>query len=44
MGWDYIKDKFTEYVKTIETNEMLRQEIKQSRRLELNSFPGLLIS
>ena len=37
------KDKFTEDIKSMETVEILRQEIKQSRRLGLNSFPGLLL-
>lgn len=37
------KDKFTEDIKSMETDEILRQEIKQSRRLGLNSFPGLLL-
>lgn len=37
------KDKFTKDIKSSEVDEMLRQEIKQSRRLGLNSFPGLLL-
>ena len=41
LGLD--KDKFTEDIKSMETVEILRQEIKQSRRLGLNSFPGLLL-
>jgi putative protein-disulfide isomerase len=36
-------DKFTKDVKSSETDEALRQEIKQSRRLGLNSFPSLLL-
>ena len=37
------KNKFTEDIKSRETDENVRQEIKQSRRLGLNSFPGLLL-
>lgn len=41
LGLD--KGKFAEDVKSLETDETLRHEIKQSRRLGLNSFPGLLL-
>jgi len=37
------KDKFSKDIKSLETDEALRQEIKQSRRLGLNSFPSLLL-
>ncbi len=37
------KDKFSKDVKSLETDVVLRQEIKQSRRLGLNSFPSLLL-
>jgi len=37
------KDKFIEDIQSVEVDEELRQEIKQSRRLCLNSFPGLLL-
>ena len=37
------KNKFTKDIQSLEIDEMLRQEIKQSRRLGLNSFPGLLL-
>lgn len=37
------KDRFAEEVTSAKTNERLRQDIKQSRRLGLNSFPGLLL-
>ncbi len=38
------KNKFSDDLKSEETDETLRQEIKQSRRLGLNSFPGLLLN
>ncbi len=41
LGLD--KNKFGEDLKSQETNETLQQEIKLSRRLGLNSFPGLLL-
>ncbi len=37
------KDKFANDIQSLEVDEMLRQEIKQSRRLGLNSFPGFLL-
>jgi putative protein-disulfide isomerase len=37
------KDKFTKDIQSVETDEILRQEIKQSRQLGMNSFPGLLL-
>jgi putative protein-disulfide isomerase len=37
------KDKFAEDVKSMQTDETLRQEIKQSQHLGLNSFPGILL-
>lgn len=37
------KDKFIEAIQSKETDEVLRQEIKQSRQLGLNSFPSLLL-
>jgi len=37
------KNKFSEDIQSPNTDEILRQEIKQSRRLGLNSFPGLLL-
>jgi len=37
------KAKFALDIRSEETDEILRQEIKQSRRLGLNSFPGLLM-
>jgi putative protein-disulfide isomerase len=37
------KDKFIKDVKSLETDEALRQEIKQSRRLGIASFPSLLL-
>lgn len=41
LGLD--KDRFAQDINSLETNETLRQEIKLSRRLGLNSFPGLLL-
>lgn len=41
LGLD--KDRFTKDIKSTETNEILQQEIKLSRRLGLNSFPSLLL-
>jgi len=41
LGLD--KDRFARSIKSLETDEILRQEIKQSRRLGLNSFPSLLL-
>lgn len=37
------KDKFIKDFRSLEIDEILRQEIKQSRRLGLNSFPSLLL-
>ncbi len=37
------KDKFTKDIQSLEIDELLQQEIKQSRRLGLNSFPSLLL-
>ena len=34
---------FAEDVRSIETDELLRQEIKQTRRLGMNTFPSLLL-
>jgi putative protein-disulfide isomerase len=36
-------DKFTKDIRSIETDEALRREIKLSRELGLNSFPGFLL-
>jgi putative protein-disulfide isomerase len=36
-------DRFANDIKSLATDEILRQEIKQSRRLGLNSFPSLLL-
>lgn len=36
-------DRFAKDIKSLATDEILRQEIKQSRRLGLNSFPSLLL-
>ena len=41
LGLD--KNQFAKDVKSEEVDESLRQEIKQSRSLGLNSFPGLLL-
>ncbi|MFT5396832.1 MAG: putative protein-disulfide isomerase [Gammaproteobacteria bacterium] len=41
LGLD--KDRFAQDINSLETNETLRQEIKLSRRLSLNSFPSLLL-
>jgi len=41
LGLD--KNKFSVDIQSPDTDEILRQEIKQSRRLGLNSFPGLLL-
>jgi putative protein-disulfide isomerase len=41
LGLD--KDRFAQDIKSLETNEILRQEIKQLRCLGLNSFPSLLL-
>ena len=41
MGLD--KSKFLLDLKSLETDEILRQEIKQTRSLNLNSFPSLLL-
>lgn len=41
LGLD--KDKFMLDLQSLETDEVLRLEIKQSRRLGLNHFPGLLL-
>jgi putative protein-disulfide isomerase len=41
LGLD--KEKFALDIKSLKTDEILRQEIKQTRRLGLNSFPGLLL-
>lgn len=41
LGLD--KDRFAQDIKSLEINETLHEEIKQSRRLGLNSFPGLLL-
>ncbi len=41
LGLD--QDKFAQDIKSLETNETLRQEIKLSRRLGLNSFPSLFL-
>lgn len=38
------KDKFSEDLQSEETDEVLRQEIKQSRQMGLNSFPSLLLA
>jgi putative protein-disulfide isomerase len=38
------EDKFVKDMQSTEIDETLRQEIKQSRRLGLNSFPGLLLA
>jgi putative protein-disulfide isomerase len=38
------RKKFTEVFHSPETEETLRQEIKQSRRLGLNSFPSLMLA
>ena len=40
---DLSNDRFTNDLKSMETEEELTQEIKQSRRLGLNSFPSLLL-
>lgn len=40
LGLD--KDRFAQDIESSNTNEILGQEIKQSRQLGLNSFPGLL--
>lgn len=37
------QDKFSKDLQSKETDEVLRQEIKQSRQLGLNSFPSLLL-
>lgn len=37
------KNKFSNDIKSLEIDEMLRQEIQQTRRLGLNSFPSLLL-
>lgn len=37
------QDKFSKDLQSEETDEVLRQEIKQSRQLGLNSFPSLLL-
>jgi putative protein-disulfide isomerase len=37
------KDKFVQDIQSIETDETLRQEIKRTRQLGLNSFPSLLL-
>ena len=37
------KDKFTQDIQSTKTDEQLRQEIKRSRQLGLNSFPSLLL-
>ena len=41
LGLD--KDRFAQDINSLETNETLRQEIKLSRHLGLNSFPSLLL-
>ncbi len=41
LGLD--KDRFAKDIKSTEINEILQQEIKLSRRLNLNSFPSLLL-
>lgn len=37
------KMKFSNAINSLDTDEILRQEIKQTRRLGLNSFPSLLL-
>lgn len=41
LGLD--KNRFKQDIKSLDVDETLRQEIKQSRRLGLNSFPSLLL-
>lgn len=40
---DLDKRRFTDDLRSIKTDETLQQEIKQSRRFGLNSFPSLLL-